>query len=67
MVYSKHCFCCKLLTSQNSSHLSLLANDEVNDWKYLSEEFKEHENCVELITNIERLLEIVKVTKNVFL
>jgi len=53
--------CCKLPTSQNSSQMSLLANDEVDDWKHLSEKLIEHDNSVEHIINIEKLLEIFNV------
>jgi len=51
-----------LSTSQNISRTSLLANDEVNDWKHLSEKLEEYENNVEHIANIEKLFVIISVT-----
>jgi len=49
-----------LSTSQNSSHESLLANDEVNDWMHLSDKVKEYKNSVE--HNIKKLLVIINIT-----
>ena len=45
-----------MFTTQNNK--SFLANDGLNDWKYLSERLKQHENNIEHMTNMNTWIKL---------
>lgn len=68
LTYSKninnvYCLCCKLFKSAQNN--SLFANDDVDDWKRLSERLRKNENSLEHINNMRTWIDLqIRLKKN---